>query len=205
MKLILSTIALILATNLSFGQNEFVGIAKYRMAVVGGTDEDSLTVVFDKSRILLTLYLPSQNNPGKIEEVNIIHDFKRKKQYTLNKASRTFKTDTLINTSPYDFIDTKKIKTVQSGICFHYKADVGKINKSEMLAADCLASLDYTNTTIKEFWFMGFQPIFVDSRVVMDFIVTEPDGSKPRVYIKDIMSKTTVSQYFDMVNYTEVK
>ena len=97
----------------SYGQKTFIGVAKYRMAVVGGPDEDSSTIVFDKNRILQTLYLSDAKNPKKINEVNIINDFSAKRQYTLNKINKTYKADTLINTRQYNFIDTSNIK------CYH--------------------------------------------------------------------------------------
>ena len=196
---------LLTSTFFSYGQKEFVGVAKYRMAVVGGPDEDSTAIVFDKNRILITFYPPSREDPKKIEEISIINDFSKNKQYTLNKITKTYKTDTLINTIGYDFIDTKKIMIVKGAVCFHYKADSSKIDKSNMLRADCLAAIDFMNESIKNFWLMGFQPIIVDSKIVMDFIVTEPDGSKPRVYISNIIAKQNVDEYFDISSYKEVK
>lgn len=189
----------------SYGQKAFIGVAKYRMAVVGGSDNDSSAIVFDKNRILQTLYLTDEKNLKKVNELNIISDFSTNRQYTLNKISKTYKVDTLINTKQYNFIDTKKIILVKGGVCFHLKADSSQIDKSTMLRADCLAAIDYMNENIKEFWFMGFQPIIVDSKIVMDFIVTEPDGSKPRVYISEILAKTKVDEYFDLTGFKEVK
>jgi hypothetical protein len=189
----------------SHGQKAFVGVAKYRMAVVGGPDDDSSAIVFDKNRILQTLYLPDEKKPKKVNEISIISDFSANRQYILNKIARTYKVDTLINTKQYNFIDTKKIMLVKGSVCFHYKADSSQIDKSKILRADCLAAIDYKNETIKEFWFMGIQPIIIDSKIVMDFIVTEPDGSKPRVYISDIAAMKSVEQYFDLTDYREVK
>jgi hypothetical protein len=205
MKIFIPLLLLLTITIFSYGQKEFVGVAKYRMAVVGGPDEDSIAIVFDKNRILVTLYAPSHEDPKKIHEIAIINDFSKNKQYTLNKIEKTYKTDTLINTVGYDFIDTKKTMIVKGTVCFHYKADSSKIDKSNMLRADCLAAIDYMNESIKNFWFMGFQPIIVDSKIVMDFIVTEPDGSKPRVYISGIVALKSVAEYFDLTGYKEVK
>jgi len=189
----------------SYGQNTFIGIAKYRMAVVGGPDEDSSTIIFDKNRILQILYFHGKKKKSKTEELNTIIDFATKKQYTLNKIAKTFKVDTLINIKPYDFFDTKKIMLVKGSVCFHLKADSSQIDKSKMLSADCLAAIDFMNDNIKEFWFMNFQPIIIDSKIVMDYIVTEPDGSKPRIYISDISARTNVDEYFDFTGYKEVK
>jgi len=44
---------------------------------------------------------------------------------------------------------------------------------------------------LRNFWFMGIQPIIIDGKIVMDFIVTEPGGAKPRVYIADIAKQNT--------------
>ena len=190
---------------LAHGQKTFIGVAKYRMAVVGGPDDDSSAIIFDKTRILQTLYLPDKKNPKKVNELNIITDFSANKQYTLNNINKTYKVDTLINSKQYNFIDTKKIMLVKGSVCLHYKADSSQIDKSKMQQADCLAANDYMNENIKEFWFMGFQPIIVDSKIIMDFIVTEPDGSKPRVYISDISARTNVDKYFDLTGYKEIR
>jgi hypothetical protein len=205
MKIFISLLLLLTITFFSYGQKQFVGVAKYKMAVVGGPDEDSILIVFDKNRILITLYTPSRENPKKIHQIVIINDFSKNKQYILDNVAKTYKTDTLINTIGYDFIDTKKIMIVNDAACFHYKADSSQIDKSTMLRADCLAAVDYMNESIKNFWFMGFQPIIIDSKIVMDFIVTEPDGSKPRIYISEIAAKQNVDEYFDLSNYKESK
>jgi hypothetical protein len=205
MKIFISLLLLLAITLFSYGQKQFVGVAKYKMAVVGGPDEDSLAIVFDKNRILITLYTPSHENPKKIHQIIIINDFSKNKQYTLDNVAKTYKIDTLINAIGYGFIDTKKIILVKGAVCFHYKADSSQIDKTNMLRGDCLVAIDYMNESIKNFWFMGFQPIIVDSKIVMDFIVTEPDGSKPRVYISEIVAKQSVDEYFDLSNYKELK
>jgi hypothetical protein len=94
---------------------------------------------------------------------------------------------------------------VKGSVCFHYKGDSSQIDKSKMQRVDCLAAIDYMNEYIKEFWFMGFHPIIVDSKIVMDFIVTENDGSKPRIYISDISARTNVDEYFNLTGYKEIR
>jgi len=94
---------------------------------------------------------------------------------------------------------------VKGSVCFHYKADSSQIDKSKMLRADCLAALDYSKQGIKSYWFMGMHPIIVDNRIVMDFIVTEPDRSRPRIYISDIVAKQSVDDYFDISNLKKIE
>lgn len=193
------------AATLSQGQKAFVGIAKYRMAVVGGPDEDSSTIVFDKNRILHILYVPDEKDPQKINEISILSDFSDNKQYILNKAAKTYRVGIIVDAKPYDFINTNKIMLVKGDVCFHYKADSSQIDNSKMLRGDCLAASIYKNENIRECWFMDAQPIIIDSRIVMDFIVTEPDGSKPRIYISDITEMKSVDGYFDLTGYREIK
>ena len=57
---------------------------------------------------------------------------------------------------------------------------------------------------LRNFWFMGIQPIIIDGKIVMDFIVTEPGGAKPRVYIADIAKQNTEA-YFDLSDYKMIK
>ena len=92
---------------------------------------------------------------------------------------------------------------VKGDVCLHYKADSTLIDESKMKAADCLVSKTYINKNIKNFWLLGFQPIIIDDKIVMDFIVTENDGSKPRVYISDMIAMKNVDAYFDLSAYKE--
>jgi len=203
MKLFITSLFVLAITQLSFAQKEFIGIAKYKMGVVGGPDEDSMEVVFDKTRLLIKLYAPGRDNPKVIEEMLFLNDFATNKQYTINKASKVYKAGGLLNITGYPFINTNKIMLVKGDVCLHYKADSTKIDESKMKAADCLVSKTYINKNIKNFWLLGFQPIIIDDKIVMDFIVTEDNGSKPRVYISDMIAMKNVDAWFNLSGYKE--
>lgn len=203
MKLLITVLFLLAITQFSFAQKEFVGVAKYKMAVVGGPDEDSMEVVFDKTRLLVKLYAPNRENKKVIEEMLFLNDFATNKLYMINKASKSYKVDGLLNVEGYPFINTQKIMLVRGDVCLHYKADSTEIDESKMKAADCLVSKTYINKNIKKFWLLGFQPIIIDDKIVMDFIVTENDGSKPRIYISNMIAMKNVDAYFDLSGYKE--
>jgi hypothetical protein len=203
MKSLITGLFILVITQFSYGQKEFIGIAKYKMAVVGSADEDSMEIVFDKSRILVKLYATSRDNPKLAEEMFILNDFKTNKQYIINKANKTYKVDSLLNITGYNFINTQKIKLVNGDICLHYKADEDQIDESKMKGADCLVSKKYINKNITNYWFMGIQPVIIDEKIVMDFIVTERDDSKPRIYITNLITRQNVDFYFDLSSYRE--
>src|SRR6185295_5775553 len=105
----------------------------------------------------------------------------------------------------YDFVNTGKIAAANNLLCFQYKADSTKFDRSLILSADGLASIDYRNSFINNYFFLGIQPIIIDNRIVMDFVIAQPGGIKQRIYISDIRRLENTDGYFNSDGYTQVK
>lgn len=206
MKRILVLLVIACICSAANAQTEFIGIIKYRMTVVGADDknEDSMRIVFDKNRILITLYLPDQDANGKAYQSNIIEDFANNREYVMDESSKSFKNDTLIKTSILRFTDTKKTANINNVICTKFMADTASLDKSLMRNAGCMTSMNDVKKSIKEFIFINMQPVVLDNRIVMDFIAEDPDGNQPRIYVKEMIPMQKVDEYFDLSKYKEV-
>jgi len=184
-------------------QTDFTGIAKYKITVEGSGNPvtDSMSIIFDKQRVKVVLYLPGMDSG--VSEKIFIDDFSAKKSMALNEEAKTFKTDTLNANGKYNFINTQRV--VASSInmlCFQYTAERGSLDTLQILSADCFAGIDYRNSAISNYSFLGIQPIIVDNRIVMDFIITLPDGIKQKTYISEIKRMPDVESYFDLSSYS---
>ncbi|MEO6671628.1 MAG: hypothetical protein ABIN36_19245 [Ferruginibacter sp.] len=204
MKQILIYISLSLICCNSFAQNGFTGIAKYKLGVLGGTDSntDSMAVVFDKYRVMIILYIPDSN---KVSEKIFIDDFIQKKSFRVDKVKQTYAVDTLKAVTAYEFINANAIGyAAKNELCFRYKAKLTDADKQTTFSAECLGSLNYMTPTIKDYSFLGVQPIIVDNRIVMDFTVFKKNGTKPIITISNIRKLENVDSYFDLWGYKEV-
>ena len=132
------------------------------------------------------MYLPDLNHPGKITEKAFIDDFVAKKSFTLNEENKSYKRDTLKTSAKYNFINTLKVGSSNNALCIQYKADSANFNRSQISGVYCLASIDYRNSAVVKYFFLGIQPIIIDNRIVMDFVIAKPDGTKQRTYIYNI-------------------
>lgn len=182
-----------------FAQGDFTGIVKYRLSVLGGTDKntDSMCVVFDKDRVLVILYLPDGN---KVSERKFIDDFKDNKTYRLDPDKQTYETDSLKKGDAYTFIIANSIGAVNNELCMKYKAKLEDKDKSQVTAAECLASINF-RSPIQNYSFLGVQPMIVDNRIVMDYTVMRSNGSTPTITVYDIRRMDDVSKYFDLWGY----
>ncbi len=199
----LAILAMIMLLSIvGIAQKVFTGVVKYKMSVLGGDEKkaDSMRIVFDTNRIMATLYVPSEQKRGTIEEMGILVDFKTHKQYYIDNVGKTYQ-EQPFGTPRFRFLNTEKIAMSNGAICFHYKADSNGIDKTKMLKADCLASIDHTNAQIGNFWLMDIFPIVIEGKLVLDFIIKEPDGSQPRVYAATINRDENVKAYFDLTGY----
>src|SRR5450432_2782466 len=108
MKHFLFCILSLLAGYTSAAQDDFTGIAKYKITVEGNNNPitDSMLVIFDKQKVKVILYLPDIKHPGLILEKDFIDDFNAKKSIELNQENKTYKSDTLKTSEKYDFINT---------------------------------------------------------------------------------------------------
>jgi hypothetical protein len=186
----------------SIAQSDFTGIAKYKITVEGNNSvTDSMAVVFGKQKIKAILYLPGFDSSRPSEKV-FIDDFAAKKSFAINAVNKSYTTDTLNNTIKYNFINTQKIVASSNNLlCFKYSAESGGIDTSRTSSADCYASIDYRNSFITNYSFLGIQPVIVDNRIVMDFIVTQQDGTKQRIYVYDLKKMDDVESYFNLEGY----
>jgi hypothetical protein len=199
---------LLLTGGKAAGQNDFTGIAKYRISTEGkaNANTDSMTVIFDKQRVKVILYITEPGNTKKVSEMIFIDDLKDKKTITVNTAKKTYKIDSLNMTTNYRFIDTWKIEASTSNtLCYRYRADSTKLDSSEILKVDCLGSLENLNTLINEYFFLGVQPIIIDNRIVMEFVISKTDGTKERTSVLEITRTDNVKNYFDLKDYKLVK
>ena len=204
-KKLIPHIFLLLIGNIGFAQGNFTGIAKYRLAVLGSTDSntDSMTVVFDQQRIAVILYIPDGN---KISQKIFIDDLKANKSYRLDPDKHTYEVDSLKTTTAYKFVNSNSIgAAVNNELCFRYRADLNGTDKTNITSAECLAGINYRNSLINDYSFLGVQPIIVDNRVVMDFTVVNSNGTRPTITVSDIRRMDNVDQYFDLAGYTESK
>jgi len=188
------------------GQNDFTGIAKYKLTVEGSDNPvtDSMSVIFSKQKVEVILYLPDLTTTSRISEKIFIDDFKTKTIITLNTENKTYKTDTLNTIPKYEFTNTNKIAAGNNMLCFRYTVDSTKIDTS-LLRVECLASIDYRNSFISNYFFLGIQPIIIDNRIVMDYITTKIGGGKQRIYVTDIKKMENVESYFNLSGYKQEK
>jgi hypothetical protein len=204
MKRIIIYLLLIFTCNACCAQSDFIGIVKYKLAVLGGTDTntDSMSVVFDKERVMVILYLPDGN---KISQQLFLDDFKQNKSYRIDKDKHTYQVDSLRTAIGYEFKNSNSIGAVNNALCMRYKADLTGKDKSQVSAAECLAAIDYRKSSIKDYSFLGVQPIVVDNRIVMDFTVNKTNGTRPNITVSDIRKMDNVETYFDLKNYQETR
>ena len=189
-------------------QNDFIGIAKYKITAEGGANPvtDSMSIIFDRQKVKIILYLPPLSKRDRVSERIFIDDFTTKKSMVINTETKTYTVDALKTGASYDFFNTSKIAAANNNLlCFQYVADSNKINRSTVLRAECLASIDYRNSLINNYFFLGVQPVIIDNRLVMDFTVTQVDGIKQKIFISDIKKMDNVDSYFTLDRYKQVK
>ena len=202
MKQVLFSLLFLLTQFVSFAQNDFTGIAKYKITVEGNNSvTDSMVVVFGKEKIKVVLYLPGFDSSRPAEKI-FIDDFASKKSITINPVSKTYKTDTLNAVAKYNFVNTQKIVASSNNLlCFKYSAEPASFDTSYISSADCYTSIDYRNSLISNYFFLGIQPVIIDNRIVMDFIITQPDGIKQKIYVYDLKKMDDVESYFNLEGY----
>lgn len=204
MKQIVIYLFLLLVCNNGVAQNDFTGIVKYKLSVLGSTDTntDSMSVIFDKDRVMIILYLPDGN---KISEKIFVDNFKERKSYRIDPEKKEYQVDTLKAATGYEFINDNSIGAVNNELCIRYKADLNGRDKSDVFAAECLAAINYRNSFIKNYSFLGVQPVIVDNRIVMDFVVNRTNGTRPDITVYNIRKIENVTEYFSLDGYTEIK
>lgn len=182
---------------------DFIGVARYKLSVIGAAENhtDSMTVVFDKGRIMVILYLPGEN---KVAQKIFVDDFSEAKSYRVDPEKKSYEVDSLKAGNTYEFINTNKIGAVNNNLCIRYNANMNGKDKSVVNSAECLAAIDYRFNSINNYQFLGIQPIVVDNRIVMDFTEYNSNGTKPNIVLVDISKMENVESYFDFWGYREV-
>ncbi len=200
MKKTLLGIGLLLGCFSAIAQNDFKGIVKYKLSVEGGSDRntDSMMVIFDGERVLVTLYLPDSN---KVTEKIFIDDFGEKKSYKIDRSKFTYEEDSLKNRSDYQFINNNSIGAVNNELCMRYKANPKFLDNATIAGAECLASINFRNSYISNYSFLGVQPLIVDNRIVLDFTVFKTNGTRPVVTVYEIKKLENTDSYFDFWGY----
>ncbi len=205
MKKTLIYIFFLLICQAGFAQ-DFTGVIKYKLAVTGSTvnNTDSMSVVFDKARIMVILYIPDSEQ--KVSEKIFVDDFKQNKSYRIDAATHTYQADTLKKITTYVFLNSNSVgAAINNELCIRYKADVKKSGKASIVGAQCLGGINFRNSTIRNYSFLGVQPLIVDNRIVMDFEEDQNDGRKSTTSAYDIRKIENVDRYFSLDGYTEVK
>ena len=125
--------------------------------------------------------------------------------YFYHREKSNYSVDSLKLFNPFKFINSNSIGQVDRELCIRYQADLSGTDKTFVTSAECLAAINYRNSSIKEYSFLGVQPMIVDNRIVMDLLVTRPDGTKSSITASDIRRMDNVESYFDFWEYIEVK
>lgn len=202
MRSIIISILFVFIVHNGYAQSSFTGLVKYHITVEGmdNAPTDSMMVVFDKDRVRVVMYLPDLADPQKVDERSFIDDFENKISYVITESAKSYKEDSLKTESMYVFTNTQRYGTVGRYLCFDYKAKPASPT-GEIPKTSCLCSIDYLYTGIKDYSFLGYQPIVIDNRIVLDYTVTQSNGTKPKVYATDIIPMTNVEKYFNIEWY----
>ena len=186
--------------NYSVAQKSFIGIAKYKMTVIGSSDTktDSMKIIFGIDKIKTIFYLPANDNSGKIMEKAYIDDFTTNTSIDIDQNGLTFTVSPMNLSEGYTFSNTNKFDAVISNLCLIYKADSMKFDRNKLSKVECLASIDYGFTKVKNYFFYGVQPIVIDNRIVLNFTTTQKDGLKPFVNLYDLKKMDDTESYFSL-------
>lgn len=200
MKKTLFSICLLLAFYSVVAQNDFKGIITYKLSVEGGSDNntDSMSVIFSGEKVAVILYLPDSN---KVIEKIFIDDFSEKKSYKIDRSKFTYEEDSLNTRNDYQFINDNSIGAVNNELCMRYKANPKLLDKTTLLGAECLASINFRNSFISNYSFLGVQPLIVDNRIVLDFTVFNINGTRSIVTLSVIKKLDNTDSYFDFWGY----
>ncbi len=200
MKHWLTIILLVAFTGTTNAQRDFMGIAKYTMSVEGDSThrKDSMAVIFGKDKIKVILYLPTTGNWGIPAEKVFIDDLGKQTSIIVEPDSGTYRESPLKNELLYEFVNTNRFSANGRYICFSYEANQAKLDKSQVVKAECLGSIDFYKPSVSNYFFLGVQPLIVDNRIVMDFIVTQKNGQRPRINLYYIERLENTDEYFNL-------
>jgi hypothetical protein len=186
--------------NFTVAQKSFIGIAKYKMTVIGSTyaKTDSMKIIFGIDKIKTIFYLPANDNSSKIMEKAYIDDFTTNTSIDIDQNGMTFTVSPMNLSEGFTFSNTNKYDAVISNLCLIYKADSMKFDRTKLSKVECFASIDYGFTKVKNYFFFGVQPIIIDNRIVLNFTTTQKDGLKPFVNLYDLKKMDDTESYFSL-------
>ena len=181
-------------------QQSFVGIAKYKMTVIGASDSrtDSMKVVFGNNKIKTVFYLPSSKDNNKVITKSYIDNFTDNTTTDIDDEANTFSISALNKDQLYKFINTNKFDAVDNKLCFIFNSDKADFDNNKYQKIDCLASVDFLYRGILNYFFYGIQPIVIDNRIVFDFTTTEKDGRKSKIFLYEITPLEDVETEFSL-------
>ncbi len=181
-------------------QQSFVGIAKYKMTVIGATDSrtDSMKVVFGNNKIKTVFYLPSSVDNNKVITKSYIDNFTDNTTTDIDDEAKTYSMSALNRDQLYKFTNTNKFDAVENKLCFIFNADKADFDNNKFQKIECLASVDFLYRGVLNYFFYGIQPMVIDNRIVFDFTTTEKDGRKSKIFIYEITPLEDVETEFSV-------
>ncbi len=138
-------------------------------------------------------------------EKPFIDNFTAQTSIAIEPDSGTYVVSPLKITENNAYINTHSFAANRNFLCLVYKADTSTLNRSSIISAECLGSIDFNYEPVKNYSFLGVQPIVVDNRIVMEYIVKQANGLKPRVTLYEIKKMDDTESYFSVDGLKEVK
>jgi hypothetical protein len=184
-------------------QQSFVGIAKYKMTVIGASDSktDSMKVVFGNNKIKTVFYLPSPNDNNKVITKSYIDNFTDNTTADIDDEAKTYSMSALNRDQLYKFTNTNKFDAVENKLCFIFNADKADFDNNKFQKIECLASVDFLYRGVLNYFFYGIQPMVIDNRIVFDFTTTEKDGRKSKIFLYEITTLEDVETEFSLKGF----
>ena len=109
-------------------------------------------------------------------------------------------TDSLKSSSIYVFRNTNRYGSVNNRLGFVYEVDPKTLSGQDIRKVQCVSSLEYFYPVRPDYAFLGYQPVVVDGRLVLDYTITQANGNRPRVYADQVIPMDNVARYFSDFN-----
>lgn len=193
----------LLYSNASLAQEDFHGIAKYKIYIEGSSEKksDSITIIFGKNKIKTIFYYLSEN--GMINQNQFVDDITEKTTYTIDPQFKSYIKSTLKTENPFSFVNKYSYNAILSNLCLLYVSnDISSYN-ADYKSAECYGAIDFMYKGIKDYFFYGVQPVIIDNRIVFDYKVFQNNGMVQRVELTDISQLDQTDSYFIMDGLTE--
>jgi len=178
----------------------FTGIIKYRILneSAGKTYTDSMMVVFGKKQIKLVFYEPADSKSPKIITRSSIEDFSQGMHIDLSADGRSYHESTMAIKQLVHYENKYQYQAVDNHLCLNYLADKTAPGRIATLKEEALCGIDYMIEGVKDFSFMGVQPVVLDGRAVLEYRSFQKDGKKLTLTITDIIPIKNTASYFEL-------